>query len=97
MRVRNYRKRRPEPRDVLLLIEVADSSLAGDQGEKAELYATAEIKDYWIINLLELCIEVYREPRRGKYAECNAYHFGQSVSPLTYPKVTLDVNYVFAQ
>lgn len=74
MRVRNYRQRRPQPRDVLLLIEVAESSLAFDRGEKAGLYAAAGIKDYWIMNLVDLCIEVYREPRRGKYRACEVYH-----------------------
>ena len=97
MRSRNYRKRRPQPRVVLLRLEVAESSLASDRGEKADLYAAAGIKDYWIINLLDLCIEVHREPRRGRYPACKAYHLGQSLSPLAYPTVKLDVDYVFAR
>jgi Uma2 family endonuclease len=97
MRAKSYRQRRPQPSDVLLLIEVAESSLAYDRGEKADLYAAAGIKDYWIVNLCDLCIEVRRTPRGGKYRETKTYEIGQSVSPLAFPSVTLDVGYVFAK
>ncbi|MDA1016686.1 MAG: Uma2 family endonuclease, partial [Planctomycetota bacterium] len=60
MKERSYQRRRPTPRDVLLLIEVAESSLTNDRGEKAELYASALIKDYWIVNLIDWCVEVHR-------------------------------------
>lgn len=94
MKARNYRHRRPEPQDVLLVIEVAESSLAYDRGEKAELYAAARIKDYWIVNLIDHCIEVYRKPRGAAYRETTTYQVGQSVQPLAVPSVKLDVSYV---
>ena len=51
LRRNRYTKQRPTPEDVLLVIEVADSSLAKDRGLKARLYAEAGIADYWIVNL----------------------------------------------
>lgn len=97
MQARSYRKRRPRPADVLLLIEVAESTLHSDRGEKAELYAAAGIKDYWIVNLVDLCIEVYRKPRAGKYRDVQTYSVVQSLSPLAFPEISLDVGYVFAR
>ena len=97
MRAKSYRRQRPQPNDVLLLIEVAESSLDYDRGEKADLYAAAGIKDYWIVNLCDLCVEVCRKPRGGKYRELKKYQIGQSVSPLAFPSVTLEVSTVFAK
>ncbi len=95
MKARNYRHRRPEPRDVLLIVEVAESSLVYDRGEKAELYAAARIKDYWIVNLIDDCIEVHRKPRGGAYRETTTYQIGQSIQPLAVPSAKREVSYVF--
>ena len=54
-----YRRRRPEAQDVLLLIEVSDSSLDYDRNVKVPLYAEGGIPESWIVNLEEWCIEVY--------------------------------------
>ncbi len=61
-----YSTRKPLPRDIALIIEVADSSLLEDRRYKASLYATAHIAEYWIINLVNSRIEVYTQPRRGR-------------------------------
>jgi len=55
------------PGDVLLVIEVADTSLAVDRAVKAPLYAESGIAEYWIINLVEGVVEVYRQPEGGGY------------------------------
>ena len=52
----------PGPQDIALLIEVADSSLAHDRDVKVRLYARVGIAIYWIINLVDLQIEVYTQP-----------------------------------
>ena len=59
-KARDYRTRRPETADVLLLIEVSDSSVKQDQTKKRDLYAEAGISDYWIVNIPASCVEVYR-------------------------------------
>jgi Uma2 family endonuclease len=61
VKVRTYRDRHPLPDEVLLLIEVADSSVDSDCGEKAALYAAAGIQDYWVVSLPERLIHVFRQ------------------------------------
>ncbi|CUQ67478.1 Uma2 family endonuclease [Candidatus Nitrospira inopinata] len=50
------------PRTAMLVVEVADTTLSLDRDRKAPLYARAGIPEYWIINLLERCLEVFRDP-----------------------------------
>jgi Uma2 family endonuclease len=50
------------PSAAVLVIEVSDTTLAYDRARKASLYARAGVPDYWIVNLPERCIEVYRDP-----------------------------------
>jgi Uma2 family endonuclease len=64
---RSYSRGRPTAADVLLVIEVAESSLAYDCGEKADLYAEAGIADYWVVNVPARTIEVRRDPEGGRY------------------------------
>ena len=56
------------PNKALLIVEVADSSLAYDQDTKRRLYASHNIPTYWIVNLPSACVEVYTDPRDGDYA-----------------------------
>ena len=55
--------RAPPPTAALLVVEVADSSLAYDRGRKARVYARNGIADYWILNLRDWMLEVHREPQ----------------------------------
>jgi Uma2 family endonuclease len=86
---RRYRRARPTAHDVLLVIEVADSSLDDDRGEKLELYARAGIAEYWIANLIDQCIEVYREPEGGRYRSVRVCRGDEEVRPLALPEVAL--------
>ena len=86
---REYTDHHPDPEDVRLVIEVADSSLEVDRTEKMAIYAEAGIADYWIINLLENQIEVYRKPERKTYQEKNVYRKDQEVAPLVQPSAKL--------
>jgi Uma2 family endonuclease len=61
-KTRDYLDRHPSGRDIALVIEVADSTLARDRTSKKQLYARTEIPIYWIVNLSEQSIEVYQEP-----------------------------------
>ncbi|WP_165245071.1 Uma2 family endonuclease [Paludisphaera soli] len=65
--IRDYTGRHPQPSDVVLIVEVADSSLARDRGEKRDLYAGAGIPAYWVVDLAGRRVEVYGEPRDGRY------------------------------
>lgn len=59
---RDYPQRHPGPGDLLLVVEVADSSLRRDQGFKKAIYAKASIPLYWIVNLIDRRVEVYSDP-----------------------------------
>ena len=64
-----YRMRTPQPEDVLLLVEVAQSSLAFDRGRKLSMYARHGIAEYWIANVQDSQLEVYRQPAPDGYRE----------------------------
>ena len=64
-----YRREHPSAADVLLLIEVADSSLMQDRRVKLPLYARFGIPEIWLVNLPDRRIEVYRQPAGNSYTE----------------------------
>jgi Uma2 family endonuclease len=94
---RRYSRKHPEAADVLLLVEVAESTLAEDRGDKQELYAEAMIAEYWIVNLLNRTIEVYRNPTGGAYQWAQVFGAGEAVAPLALPQASLPVNYLFVE
>lgn len=81
----------PEPEDVLLLIEVSESSLTYDRDVKLPLYATAGITEVWIVVLLSQVVEVYRAPGENGYGEKRTMRRGDTLSPLHLPDVVLRV------
>jgi Uma2 family endonuclease len=85
----NYWGDRPTAADTLLVIEVAETSLDYDRGEKANLYAEANITEYWIVNLKERVIEVHRDPRAGRYRSTAVYSSSDEVRPLASPDLVL--------
>jgi Uma2 family endonuclease len=95
LRRQDYSTRRPTPEDVLLVIEVADSSLARDRGLKAGLYAAAGLADYWIVNIPERSIEVRRDPQGGSYASVVVLKAGDEARPLAFPEIALPVSRIF--
>jgi Uma2 family endonuclease len=89
---RDYQDRFPSVPEVLLFVEVADTSLALDRGEKLRAYAAAGIADYWIVNLQADQVEVYREPDADCYRSIRVYKLGEKVTPLEAPDAELPVN-----
>jgi len=86
---RDYSQGRPTGDDVLLVVEVAESSLAYDCGEKAELYAAAGIADYWVVNLIERTVEVRRDPANGRYRSLQTFAGDEEVRPLAASRLAL--------
>ena len=62
-----YELRHPGPRDLRCLMEVAESSLLFDREEKGPIYAAARIPQYWLINLIDRCVEVFTRPQAGQH------------------------------
>lgn len=90
-RRQSYRTGRPQPRDIFLIIEVSDSTLKYDRDVKGEIYAEAGIEDYWIANVRDFCIEVYRRPAGGAYGEKRTYQMDETVASLAFPEAKLDL------
>lgn len=78
-----YAHAHPGPEDILLLIEVADTSLAKDRHIKSVLYAEANIPEYWIMNTEEDLLEQFIYPENGRYKQQRIYSKGELLeSPL---------------
>ena len=88
---------RAHPDRAFLIIEVADTSLKFDRQEKAELYATAGIPEYWVVNLNDKIIERHNELAGGAYTRVTPYRPGESLSPLAFPDVGVRVAEVFGE
>ncbi|MDD2723707.1 MAG: Uma2 family endonuclease [Methylovulum sp.] len=86
-----YTSRHPVAADVLLLIEVADSSLRFDQNEKLRLYALHGVPEYWLLNLNGNCLEVYRKPNGDGYAEKTTLQSGDSITLSQLPDLSIEV------
>lgn len=83
--------------DILLLIEVADSSEGYDRLTKAPLYGRHGVLELWIVNLQRDQVVVYREPAPDGYTTTRVYRRGESISPLAFPDLTLAVDDILGQ
>ena len=92
----DYGPRHPTADDVFLLIEVAESSLDFDRGEKAHLYAAAGILDYWIVNLVDRTVDVHRDSQGGQYRSVQPFGPTSILAPLAFPNARLDIAVLFA-
>jgi len=77
------------PADVLLIVEVADTSLPHDQDVKVPLYARAGIPEVWLVDLNGEGVAVYREPRPGGYREVLTVRGSDRLSPQAFPELVL--------
>jgi Uma2 family endonuclease len=87
-----YRGATPIPDDVLLLIEVANSSLAYDRAIKRALYARHRIPEFWIVNLAGGKVEVCRTPVDGAYTEVTELGRDGVLEPALLPGVVIPVS-----
>jgi Uma2 family endonuclease len=92
LRADTPQNQRPSPAHTLLIIEVADTSLAYDRYTKAPLYARAGVPEYWIVDLNGERIEVYREPSPAGYRTVRFVLRGESLSPAFAPDLTIEVD-----
>jgi Uma2 family endonuclease len=93
---RDYRQ--AHPTRAALIVEVAESRLRLDRGEKGGLYARAGLADYWIVNLVDRVLEVHREPAADpgaphgwRYSSVVTLRAGDAVSPLAAPGSAIPV------
>ena len=95
LRFRNdfYSTGKARPEDILLLIEVADTTVHTDRQIKIPLYARAEVPEVWLVNLPRKIIEVYTEPKNGKYQIVRK----ATKSEILQPKMISDLNVKVAE
>ena len=77
------------PTEAVLVVEVADTSLDFDRSRKLATYARAGIADYWIINLRDRCVEVYRDPHGTVYGTKQTLTPGDTLLPLAPPEASV--------
>ena len=90
-----YRNSHPQPEDIFLLIEVADTTIKYDREVKIPLYAEANIPEVWLIDVNQEVIEVYRNPLQGVYQDVQKLVKNQVLSILSFPDVNINVSEIF--
>lgn len=90
----DYLDHHPGGAQTLLVIEVSDTTLDYDREKKARVYARVGIREYWLVNLVDRCVEVYRDPVKvgaaeAAYQECLRIESGRLPSPLCRADVTI--------
>jgi Uma2 family endonuclease len=96
----DYLAHHPYPQDILLVVEISDSTLKYDQTKKLNLYAEAGISNYWIVNLLARQLEVYSQPYQNaqgdfSYLSKQIFLSNQSVPISGFEDVLLDLSRIF--
>jgi Uma2 family endonuclease len=86
-----YTTGHPQAADVLLLMEVADSTLRLDRRVKIPLYARVGVREVWLVDLTTARLEVHREPLGDRYADVRVLARGERVAPEAFPDLSLDV------
>jgi Uma2 family endonuclease len=87
----SYKKQHPKVADIYLVMEFSDSSLLDDKKRKRLLYAEHNIQEYWLVNLKDQVLLVYREPLKGDYQVQLQLQPADRVSPLAFPDVRFSV------
>jgi Uma2 family endonuclease len=90
-----YRDCHPSPDDVHLLIEVADSTLSYDRGRKAKVYASANISEYWIVDVNQRQIIVFREPIGDTYQVEQVLSMTDAIAPVAFPEIVIQLSNLF--
>ncbi|MEK0180512.1 MAG: Uma2 family endonuclease [Oscillatoriales cyanobacterium] len=86
-----YEDHHPTPSEVYLIIEVADTTLRTDLGIKATIYAQSGIADYWVLDVNNRQLHVFREPTQDGYQSIAVLGDDASISPLQFPDISFAV------
>lgn len=84
----------PMPTDVLLLIEVSDSTLDYDRIEKLPRYAQAGIPEVWLIDITNEVVEQYSRPRNNRYADATTLERGQTIQAHSMSELSIEVDQI---
>jgi Uma2 family endonuclease len=84
---RRARAKKSRPNEIFLVVEVANSSLSFDLGEKAAMYARNGIVELWVVDIPHDLLWVHREPTANGYASVTSMRRGESIAALAFPDV----------
>jgi Uma2 family endonuclease len=87
---RMYLTHHPEPENIFWVIEFSASSLSKDLETKRRIYAGAGIAEYWVMNLVAMHLQVFRNPQAGDYQTAEILTTGE-LHPLAFPDITVSV------
>lgn len=87
-----YENSHPRPNEILLILEISDTTLAYDRNTKGEVYGRAGIQQYVLLNVQDNTIEDYREPNSDGYQSKQTYRAGQSFNLVAFPEINLFVS-----
>lgn len=90
-----YRVAHPTPTDVLLVVEVADTTVVTDRTVKIPLYAAAGVAEAWLVNIPEERVEVYSDPAGGQYRAVMWHGRGERAQSPTIERIVVDINELF--
>jgi len=86
-----YASTEPAPEHSFFVVEISDTTLAMDRKRKLPKYARLGVPEYWIEDVKNQLLHVYRDPLGNEYRTCLTFHPGDAVSPLAFPDVTFKV------
>jgi Uma2 family endonuclease len=95
LRSDDYVDSHPCPEDLILVVEVADSTIKFDREVKAPLYAAAGICEYWIVNLIDDRLEIYRQPEGNIYTRIEIVTPPRSISLPQFSDIAIDISSFF--
>jgi Uma2 family endonuclease len=87
----DYAQQHPNPEDVYLVVEVADSTLKQDCEVKDKLYARSSIPEYWVVDIKNRQVQIFRNPTPTGYTSQLILTEVHSVSPLAFPEIVLSI------
>ena len=89
-----YESGHPQPENIFLIVEVADTTAKFDRGVKIPLYAKDNIAEVWLVDINQQCIEVYRQPSPTGYKNVQTFQRGQTLSIQAFPDIEITVDQV---
>lgn len=88
----DYAERHPTPEDILLVMEISDTTLAYDRDVKSVFYARAGISQYLLLNLIDETVEDYREPAADGYGYKKTYRRGDVFNLVEFPEIEIKID-----
>ena len=88
-----YATGHPQPQDILLLVEVADTTIESDRAIKIPLYASSGISEVWLVDVNQQVVEIFREPTDNSYQNIQKFQQGE-IFVQAFPNVSFTVEQI---